>query len=135
MSYIEKNVIVNNEKIVLIPKKNPIFLVFKWIWGILGFWLLFIPTYKAIKATVEFCTAEFAVTDKRVIEKYGWISTHTDEIHLSKIENVTVQYSFWGKIFNYATVVFQGANLNNVQFSFVKDAEKIKKDFNASFEN
>ena len=127
MSYIAKNVLLNDEVVKIQPKKNPIFLVFKWIWGILGCWLLLIPTIKAITATVKFCTTEYAVTEKRVIEKTGWISTHTDDMPLSKIENITVNYTFLGKIFNYATVSIQGTNRNNVTFYCVKDAERIKK--------
>ena len=127
MSYLEKKVIGTNEVVRIVPKKNPIFLVLKWVWGILGFWLLLIPTIKAISATIEFCTTEYLVTDKQVMEKYGWISTHTDEMKLEKIENITVNYTFFGKIFNYGTICIQGANRNNINFTNIKDAESIKK--------
>ncbi len=130
MSYLEKKVISSNEKILLHPKKNPLFLVLKWIWGILFFWLLLIPTFKAIKATIRYATTDYVITDKRVVEKYGWISTCTNEMPLNKIENATVVYTFWGKIFNYADLIFQGANRNNVTFRFIKNAEKIKKEYN-----
>ena len=130
MSYLSKNVLLNNETAKVEPKKNPIFLVLKWIWGILGCWLLLIPTIKAIKATVKYCTTEYLVTEKRVIEKYGWISTHTDDMPLAKIENITVNYTFWGKIFNYGNVCIQGTNRNNVTFAYVKNAEIIKKKIN-----
>ena len=109
------------------PKINPIILLPKWIWGILGCWLLFIPTIQAISTTIRVKTTEYLITNTRVLEKYGLIATHPDEMPLSKVENVVVQYSFWGKIFNYGTIVFQGTNHNNVIFSYVKDAEAIKK--------
>ena len=35
MNYLEKNVLANGEKAVVRPEKNPIFLVLRWIWGIL----------------------------------------------------------------------------------------------------
>ncbi len=127
MSYLKKNVVGANESIKIEPKKNPIFLVFRWIWGILGCWLLLIPTFQAIKHTITFCTTEYLVTDKHVMEKYGWISTHSDQIKLSKIENVTVNYTFFGKIFNYGNICIQGANINNVNFTNIKDAEKVKR--------
>ena len=130
MGYLEKNVVSDKEIVKITPKKNPIFLVFKWIWGVLGCWLLLIPTIKAIKATITYCTTEYLVTDRKVMEKYGWISTHTDEMPLTKIENVVVNYTFWGKIFNYGTVRCQGANSNNVTFTDIKDAELIKKQLN-----
>ena len=99
MSYLENNVVGTSEIIKIRPQKNAMFLVLKWIWGILGCWLLFIPTIKAIAATVKFCTTEYLVTDKNVMEKHGLISTHTDEMPLNKIENIVVDYTFWGKIF------------------------------------
>ena len=64
------------------------------------------------------------------MEKYGWLSTHTDEMPLNKIENITVDCTFLGRIFNYGKVTFQGANHNNVTFTGVKDAEWIKKQIN-----
>ena len=51
MAYLENNVISAKENIVLKANKNAIFLVLKWIWGVLGFWLLLIPTISAIKET------------------------------------------------------------------------------------
>ena len=127
MSYLEKNVVSSKEKVMIVPTKNPVFLVLRWIWGVLGFWLLLIPTIKAIKETIRFGTTEYLVTDQKIMEKYGWISTHTDEMPLSKIENIVVNYTFWGKIFNYGTVVCQGTNRNNITFRCVKNAESIKK--------
>lgn len=130
MGYLEKNVVSNTETIKLKPQKNPVFLVFRWIWGVLGCWLLLIPTIKAIKATIEYKTTEYLVTDKKVMEKYGWVSTHTDEMPLEKIENIVVNYTFWGKILNYGTVTFQGTNRNNINFRYIKDAESVKREMN-----
>ena len=130
MGYLEKKVISTKETIKLKPKKHPIFLILKWIWGVFGFWLLLIPTIKAIKETINYCTTEYLVTDHKVFEKYGWIATHTDEMPLTKIENIVVNYTFWGKIFNYGTVSMQGANRNNIIFTNIKNAEQIKKQLN-----
>lgn len=99
----------------------------------LGCWLLFIPTFQAIKATIIYCTTEYLVTNCKVLEKYGWLSTHTDEMPLTKIENIVVEYSFFGKIFNYGNVIIQGANHNNVNFNNIKNAEAVKKELNELF--
>ena len=109
---------------------NAIFLVLTWIWGILGCWLLFIPLIKAIKASIRFTHTEYLVTNKNVMEKYGVFRTQTNEIPLDKLENIVVTYTFWGKVFNYGNIYFQGANNNCVYFVCVKDAEKIKKQIN-----
>ena len=130
MDYLKRNVVANNECVKFEPEKNPIILVLKWVWGILGFWLLFIPTIKAIKESIQYAHTEYLVTDKRVMEKYGWFSTHTDEISLNKIGNITVTYTFWGKIFNYATLQFEGATHNHITFNYIKNAEALKKQIN-----
>ena len=129
-SYLRKKVVGVNESIKVPVKINAIVVVLKWIWGILGFWLLFIPTIKAIRETVRYCTTEYLVTDKNVMKKSGVFRTQTNQMPLDKIENIVVNYTFWGKVFNYATITFSGANDNVIDFVFVKNAEKIKKDVN-----
>ncbi|MCF0117243.1 MAG: PH domain-containing protein [Bacilli bacterium] len=130
MSYIEKN-LPAGEEVKLVVKKNPLFLVLPWRWGVLGIWLFFILLIEAIKKTIAYIGTEYVITNKKVHEKYGLISTHTDEMPLTRIENITCTYSFWGKLFNYGTVCIQGANINNVIFKYVKDAEQVKKDISA----
>ena len=130
MSYLEQNVMSSKEVVKIKPQKNSIFLVLAWIWGILGCWLIFIPTVKAIIKTVKFCSTEYLITDKNAMEKSGWISTHTDEMPLEKIENIVVNYTFWGKVFNYGNICLQGTNRNNINFTQIKDAESIKKQIN-----
>lgn len=130
MSYIEKNVLSNNENVVEKVQLHPLRIVLAWIWGILGFWLLFIPTIKAIKLTVSYKTTEMVITNKKAIEKYGWIKVHCDEMGLDKIENVTVDFSFWGRIFGYGNVHIQGTNRNNVNFIGVKNPEQVRKIIN-----
>jgi uncharacterized membrane protein YdbT with pleckstrin-like domain len=44
--------------------------------------------------TVEYRSSEFAVTDKRVIVKVGWIQRRTLETMLGKVEGVGVDQSF-----------------------------------------
>ena len=129
MSYLKNKVLGNNETIMIEPVKNPLSLIITWVFAVLFFWLLLIPIIIAIAKTIKFCHTEYLITDNRVIEKKGWISTVTDEMSFYKIENVTVKYSFWGKIFNYGTISFQGANSNNITFLKIKDAAMINKRF------
>jgi len=134
MGYIEKNVIQSNEIIVSKIELHPIRLILAWICGILGMWLLLIPTIIAIKITIEHKTTELVITNKKVIEKYGWLNTHCDEMVLEKIENITVNQSFWGKIFNYGNVIIQGTNRNNIYFRGVKNPEVVRKLINSARE-
>ena len=47
---------------------------------------------------------EFAVTDRRVIYKRGFISRHTVEMNMDKIESVDVDQSLLGRLFNYGKI-------------------------------
>ena len=127
--YVENN-LGKNETIIKKADLNGLFLLSKWIGGILFFWLLLIPTIKALVATVRFKNIELAITNKRLIGKVGVANTQALDAPLNKIQNVSVSQGFWGKIFNYGTVVCQGTNHNNVTFTNVKNAEYIKKKIN-----
>jgi uncharacterized membrane protein YdbT with pleckstrin-like domain len=47
---------------------------------------------------------EFAVTDRRVIYKRGFISRHTVEMNMDKIESVDVDQSLLGRVLDYGTI-------------------------------
>lgn len=130
MSYIEANVLQNGETIQKKVELHPLKLILAWIWGILGCWLLFIPTIKAIKLTILYKTTELVVTNKKVIEKYGLVSIQCDEMALDKIENITVNCSAGGRLFGYGDVCIQGTNRNNINFYGVKKPEEVRKFIN-----
>jgi len=47
---------------------------------------------------------EFAVTDRRVIYKRGFITRHTAEMNMDKVESVSVEQSVLGRILGYGTI-------------------------------
>jgi uncharacterized membrane protein YdbT with pleckstrin-like domain len=53
-------------------------------------------------------TTELAVTNRRIIYKRGFIRRHTIEMNMDKVESVDVDQSFWGRIFNYGTIIVHG---------------------------
>jgi len=79
----------------------PLGLVFLMFWGLgLLFW---------IAAAIKYFTTELAITNKRVIAKFGLISRSTIEINLQKIESIQVNQSIIGRIFNFGSIVVSGA--------------------------
>ncbi|MCF6783703.1 PH domain-containing protein [Stutzerimonas stutzeri] len=60
-------------------------------------------------ALIRYFTTELAITNKRVIAKFGLISRSTIEINLHRIESVQVIQSVIGRILNYGTIVVSGA--------------------------
>ncbi len=53
-------------------------------------------------------TREIGVTDRRVIYKRGFISRHTAEMNMDKIETVLVEQSLPGRLLGYGTITIQG---------------------------
>ena len=130
MSYIQDNYIDADEKIIYSPTKSKIPLFWHWVYGILFSWLLLIPTIKAIKYTLAFKYKEYAVTNKKLIEKYGIVNVHCDEMRINRIENVTINKTFWGRLFNYGNICIKGTNRNNINFYGIIDPEAARKEIN-----
>ena len=51
---------------------------------------------------------EFAVTDRRVIYKRGFITRHTVEMNMDKVASVDVDQSVLGRMLGYGTVYVKG---------------------------
>ncbi len=53
-------------------------------------------------------STELAITNKRVIAKFGFIKRNTVEINLSKVEAVRVEQGVWGRLLNFGTILITG---------------------------
>ncbi len=60
-------------------------------------------------AAIRYLTTELAITNKRVIAKFGLISRSTIEINLQKIESIQVNQGILGRVFNFGSIVVSGA--------------------------
>jgi len=107
-SYID-SVISNDEKVeyqakVSIWSMLPQFLLGLVLLPLFGIGLIFWAI-----ALVRYLTTELAVTNKKIIAKFGFIKRDTIELLLSKAESVQVNQSILGRLFNYGSVVVAGA--------------------------
>ena len=59
-------------------------------------------------AWIRIHSTELAITNKRVIAKFGFVKRNTVEINLDKIEAVRVEQSFWGRMLNFGTILMSG---------------------------
>jgi uncharacterized membrane protein YdbT with pleckstrin-like domain len=75
---------------------------------LVGIGVLVILAIPLLMAFVKWHTAEFAVTNKRVILKTGFVQSKTAEMFLNKIESVGVEQSIGGRIFGFGTIVIRG---------------------------
>lgn len=66
-------------------------------------------------------STEIGVTSQRFVEKYGLLSTHTNEIALPNIEGVRMHQSMLGRIFNYGTIRIEGTGVDSVTTPSISD--------------
>ena len=61
-----------------------------------------------IGAWIKVHSTELAITNRRVIAKFGFIKRDTVEINLEKVEALRVEQGFWGRILNFGTILMSG---------------------------
>jgi uncharacterized membrane protein YdbT with pleckstrin-like domain len=85
-------------------------------WSQFGIVLLGLVTLVAVVglaflayAWIKIRSTEVAITNRRIIAKFGFISRHTVEINLDKVESLRVEQGFWGRLLNFGTIFISGA--------------------------
>jgi uncharacterized membrane protein YdbT with pleckstrin-like domain len=73
--------------------------------GLLSITVGFVPL---LVTHIKYTSSEFAVTDKRVIIKVGWIKRRTLETMLSKVEAIGVDQGLVGRILGFGTLTITG---------------------------
>lgn len=131
-TYVQNNLIAG-EQIVYQTKVHPIvfvspalFVIGGIVFGILGMppagaVFLAIGVAMFVIAWVRQWSSEFAVTNKRVIIKVGFISRRTIEINMSKVESVEIIQDIFGRLLNYGTIVVIGTGGTREPFALIDD--------------
>ena len=61
-----------------------------------------------VVAWIQVRSTEIAITNKRIIAKFGFIKRSTVEINLDKVEALRVEQGFWGRVLNFGTILISG---------------------------
>jgi len=64
-------------------------------------------------------STELAVTNRRVIAKFGLVRRSTVEINLSKIESVRVEQSVMGRLLGYGSIIVTGTGATMDPIPFI----------------
>jgi hypothetical protein len=80
-------------------------------------------------AWIRVRSTEIAITNKRVIAKFGFIHRHTVEINLEKVEALRVEQRFWGRVLNYGTILISGAGTSVAPFPDIADPLVFRRKF------
>lgn len=76
--------------------------------GFLGTVLILLGLVLAVRGLIVVATTELAVTDRRVIAKFGLIRRSTVELLHQKIEGMSVDQSVFGRLLGFGTVTVNG---------------------------
>jgi membrane protein YdbS with pleckstrin-like domain len=81
----------------------------------------------AIGPAIRYVTSEFAVTDKRVLGKVGFIERESDETLLSKIEAIAVDQGVIGRMFGFGAVTITGTGGTREVFAGISDPLQFRR--------
>lgn len=80
-------------------------------------------------AAIKYFTTELAITNKRVIAKFGLISRSTIEINLQRIESIQVHQGILGRIFNFGSIVVSGAGNPQAPIPGISNPLQFRREF------
>jgi uncharacterized membrane protein YdbT with pleckstrin-like domain len=80
-------------------------------------------------AWVKVRSTEIAITNRRVIAKFGFIKRDTVEINLDKVEALKVEQGFLGRMLNYGTVFISGAGTSVAPIRDIADPLVFRRKF------
>jgi len=92
-----------------------------------GAFFLALALLAAVVASVAVSSSEFAVTNKRVLIKVGWLNRRSLEILLSKVEGIGVEQCLSGKIMGYGTIVVTGTGGTHERFKNIAAPLEFRK--------
>ena len=102
------------------------------------FWLLFLGILTLVlvvglvflaMAWIRVRSTEIAITNKRIIAKFGFIKRHTVEINLDKVESLRVEQGLWGRFLNFGTIFVSGAGTAVAPFPDIADPLVFRRKF------
>src|SRR5687768_8166254 len=81
----------------------------------------------AIGPAIRYISSEFAVTDKRVLSKVGFIERESDETLLSKVEAIGVDQGIMGRLLGFGTVTITGTGGTQEPFPMISQPLEFRR--------
>ena len=82
-----------------------------------------------IWAWIRVRSTELAITNRRIIAKFGFVKRHTVEINLDKVEALKVEQGVWGRILNFGTIFISGAGTSVAPIPDIADPLVFRRKF------
>jgi uncharacterized membrane protein YdbT with pleckstrin-like domain len=81
----------------------------------------------AIGPAIRYASSEFAVTDKRVVAKLGFIERESLETLLSKVEAIGVDQGIVGRMLGYGTITITGTGGTEESFPRISEPLEFRR--------
>jgi uncharacterized membrane protein YdbT with pleckstrin-like domain len=80
-------------------------------------------------AYVKYKTTELAITTRRVIAKFGFVSRRTVELNIQKVESIQVEQTVMGRLLDYGTLVISGGGNPQAPIPGISDPIAFRRAF------
>jgi uncharacterized membrane protein YdbT with pleckstrin-like domain len=114
MRYIDES-LAPGETIIARGKWPTLFWVGAWA-ALLVLGIIIVGIFIFAGMAIKMMTTDFAVTNRRVILKEGWLNRKTHELAVESVEGVSLDQSLWARIFGYGRVVVTGTGEATILF-------------------
>lgn len=128
MTYIEKH-LNYGETLVRVGRFHWLWYARAWAALILFGWLIVGLIY-FIYEMIRLITTEFAVTDRRLVKKTGFIAANVDQMSLEAIEGASMKQGVIGRIFGFGNLEIEGRGEGEVDFPTMAAPAKFLKAVN-----
>ncbi|MFI4955740.1 MAG: PH domain-containing protein [Gammaproteobacteria bacterium] len=95
--------------------------------GLVGVVLVVTALASTAKALMYYYATELAVTDRRVIAKFGFIKRDTYELNVNRVTSLNVDQSVLGRILNYGDVTVVGMGGSAAPILAIVDPLKFRR--------
>ncbi len=104
------------------------------LWGTIALGVVLLPVFGLGlvflgMAYVKYKTTELAITTRRVIAKFGFISRTTVELNINKVESIQVEQTVMGRMLNYGTLVIAGGGNPQAPIPGISDPIAFRRAF------
>jgi uncharacterized membrane protein YdbT with pleckstrin-like domain len=85
-----------------------------------------------VRSAIIMKTTDFAVTDRRIILKRGWLNRRTQELAVQSVEGVSLDQSLIARLFGYGRVIVTGTGDAVIAFPPMADPVAFRRAIEAA---
>lgn len=139
MSYVEDN-LLTDEKIIIKANIHWFIYIPAAVMAIIGVILLtseesrlfgviffLAGIVKGVMSWIYCISTELAVTNKKIIAKFGFIKRNTIELKHGKMESLHVDQGIFGRIFNFGSIVVTGTGGTKAPIPYIAEPLNFRK--------